>query len=111
MPFKPGRSGNPSGRTKEDVELRRLARTHARRCLAVQLRLLKSTDERVRLAASDALLNRGFGKPMQAIEHSGEVNHVHVAELTDERLAAIAAGGSVGAAEAQGGPEVTSRPH
>src|SRR5690348_11425596 len=111
MAFVKGRSGNPSGRSKEDVELRRLARAHARRCLAVQLRLLKSTDERVRLAASESLLSRGFGKPVQGIEHSGEVTHVHAAELTDERLAAIAAGGSAGAAESESGPEVTSRPH
>ena len=38
-------------------------------------------------------------RDLKAIEHSGKLTHTHVAELTDEQLARIAAGGSAGATE------------
>jgi len=39
----------------------------------------------------------------QRLEHSGEIAQRHVTELTDAELAAIAAGGRAGAAEAESG--------
>jgi uncharacterized protein YutE (UPF0331/DUF86 family) len=43
--------------------------------------------------------NRMDGKAAQAIELSGSVEHKHVHELTDDQLAHIATGGSLGTAE------------
>lgn len=111
MAFVKGQSGNPGGRTAKDVELRRLARTHARRALAVQLRLLKSADERVRMAASEAILNRGYGKADQSVHMTGQLEHRHTNEMSRDELLAIAAGGRAGVVEAGSGEPEPSGLH
>ena len=66
MPFVKGRSGNPSGRRKADVELRALARSYtaaAVKILATVMRDAKSP--RARAFAAEKLLERGWGKPVQ----------------------------------------------
>ncbi len=70
MPFQPGQSGNPGGRPKENAEIKALARTYGRTALEKMAALLESDDEKVRLAAAQALLDRGFGKPTQP--HGGD---------------------------------------
>jgi hypothetical protein len=62
--FKPGVSGNPSGR-KPDKELRELARAWTEQ--AIQALALALTDPRTSVPAAIALLNRGWGMPAQAI--------------------------------------------
>ena len=67
--FKRGRSGNPGGRPKEIGEVRDLARQHTPAALAALRDIM--ADERAppsaRVAASEALLNRAWGRPTQAI--------------------------------------------
>ncbi len=67
MPFEKGRSGNPGGRPKENAEVKRLAREQGEASIAKLVALRDSADERVALAAAQALLDRAFGKPAQAI--------------------------------------------
>ena len=67
MPFAPGQSGNPSGRPKENAEVKSLARAHTKRAIEKLAALIDSEDERVAVSASEAILNRGYGKPAQAI--------------------------------------------
>lgn len=79
-----GVSGNPKGRapmTGEIAEVMELAYQHAPSAFRRMLELMKSTDERVALAAAEKVLDRACGKPAQAIEHSGEVAHRYVAEI------------------------------
>ena len=77
MPFKPGQSGNPGGRPKENDEIKKLAKTHGPLAIERLAHWAKSDNARASVAASQALLDRGFGKPEQAIEHSGMIATTH----------------------------------
>lgn len=59
------------------------------------------------LSALQEIGNRLDGKPAQALELSGHLEHREAKELTEDELARIAAGGSAGAAEATQGEAVT----
>lgn len=50
-------------------------------------------------------------RDVKAVEHSGSITHKHVAELTDEELAAIATGSSDGTTETSKSPPDTSGVH
>jgi hypothetical protein len=81
MPFAKGQSGNPTGRPKVDQEVRELAREHGPAAITKLVELMEGEDKRLALSAAQALLDRGFGKPMQPLEHSGDAdNPVHVVE-------------------------------
>ena len=70
-PFQKGVSGNPGGRTKENQWLREEARKHAAKSLRALVRVLdKGTGSEV-VSAAKELLDRGYGKATQAVEHSG----------------------------------------
>lgn len=67
-----GKSGNPSGRAKSDVDIAALARVHGPRCIQVIVGLLDDPDSRVRVSAATVLLDRGFGKPKQEINATAD---------------------------------------
>ena len=68
-PFRPGQSGNPSGRPKVEGVIRDLARSHTREAFERLLRIMReSTDDRSVVLASNAVLDRGWGKPAQTLE-------------------------------------------
>lgn len=71
--FKPGQSGNPGGRPK-DKTLRQLAREHTVEAVQtlIEIMLDKSSSEMARVRAAEAILDRGYGKPVQAIEAAVE---------------------------------------
>jgi hypothetical protein len=87
--WKPGQSGNPNGRAKPLVDIAALARKHGPRCIEVAARLLGSKDEKMRLAAAIALLDRGFGRPKQEIETTGNATielHLVAARVISQEL-------------------------
>lgn len=63
-PFPKGQSGNPGGRPKRLLEVRTLARRHTISAIATLLEIATHGEsESARVAAANALLDRGWGKP------------------------------------------------
>lgn len=71
--FKPGESGNPSGRPKKDRHLVELAQEHTRDAVNTLLQVMRSrkTASAARVSAACALLDRGWGRPIQAARFVG----------------------------------------
>jgi hypothetical protein len=67
MKFQPGQSGNPGGRPKEIAEVRELAREHTVEAIAKLAEWMRSDNPKASVSASNALLERAWGKPAQAI--------------------------------------------
>lgn len=76
MAFQKGQSGNPGGRPKEDAEVKALARESGAEAVQKLVELMRGDDRRTALAAAQALLDRGYGKPGQSVEHSGAVGQL-----------------------------------
>jgi hypothetical protein len=70
---------NPSGRPKGAGAIRELARQYVPAALQKIAELVGSPDPRVALAASQEILNRVFGKPLQSVE--SEVRKFDMAQL------------------------------
>lgn len=73
--FPKGKSGNPGGRPKlpEDVKhVRELARQYTASAVAALVEVLESDSAAGKVAAANALLDRGWGKPEQSIVGPGE---------------------------------------
>jgi len=66
--FKPGRSGNPLGRPKVDFSIRDLAREHTEGALQtlVDIAYNPKSPAAARVQAATAILDRGYGKPIQS---------------------------------------------
>jgi hypothetical protein len=76
MKFRKGESGNPGGRPKVLGEVQELARQHVPSAIAELARLaLKAKSETARIAAIRELLDRGYGRPRQAMEISAPVDN------------------------------------
>lgn len=68
MAFQPGQSGNPGGRSKESSRIKALAASHAESAIKKLVAIMEtSADEETVIRAAQALLDRGLGKPAQAI--------------------------------------------
>lgn len=89
--FKPGVSGNPSGRPKSDICIRNLAREHTEEALStlVEIATDKLAPQSARVSAACAILDRGWGKPMQSIEAT--VNAFTYYNLLSDMIVAEAA--------------------
>ena len=69
----PGRKGIPNKATKEaKLALEDLAKGHAEAALQALVSVATGGEfEAARVSAAVAILDRGYGKPRQAVEHAG----------------------------------------
>jgi hypothetical protein len=100
-PWPKGVSGNPEGRRIEQPgikEVRALAQSYSVAAIETLAAIMKNgrTPAAVRVAAAQALLDRGYGKPVQAVEHAGPSGErlfqpEELRTITDAQLARLVA--------------------
>ena len=67
--FLPGQSGNPGGRPRIIGEVRDLARQHTTLAVETLVHIMQhGTKDAARVAAAQTVLDRGWGKAVQAVE-------------------------------------------
>jgi len=73
MPFQKGKSGNPGGRPKALKAVEDAARAHTMSALETLARICKdlTAPPAAQVAAANALLDRAWGRPKQAVETTG----------------------------------------
>lgn len=69
-----GQSGNPSGRPKQDPQIKAMFLGLIPEALAAVKACLKSEDEGIRLKAADVVFERSLGKAAQAVEVTGDIS-------------------------------------
>jgi hypothetical protein len=91
-PFKKGASGNPGGRPRVLGNVQELARQQSPQAINTLAEIMSDAKAApaARVAAANALLDRGYGKPTQLVAQA--LAKVDPATLSDEELAAIAIG-------------------
>jgi hypothetical protein len=75
-PFAQGRSGNPGGRPKAALDVQALAREHTTAAIRTLVEALR--DPKLKVAAAQALLDRGWGKPAVQIHAQSESTVLHL---------------------------------
>lgn len=89
--WQPGQSGNPNGRPRVDPKLKAIAQAKTEEAMAAIIACLDDADPKVRIAAANAILDRGHGKPAQSVTVSGDEDNPLKAHIVVEYV--TAAGG------------------
>ena len=91
-----GQSGNPGGRPKQIGEVRDLAREHTEEAIGTLVGIMQDegAPASARLQAAQAILDRGWGRPSQAVEvdsrsHLTLVDLIEGADWEDEPVLAV----------------------
>jgi hypothetical protein len=77
--FRPGQSGNPNGRPKVVADVQNAAREHSGEAIETLAGIMRDpkAPAAARTSAACALLDRGYGKPLQTVDaNNTNVNYV-----------------------------------
>lgn len=85
--FQPGQSGNPGGKPKNGQDVVHLARTFTRKAIYRLGDMLD--DPRYAVPAAVALLDRGWGKPLQTVA-AADADSPIILHLLAARVAGVA---------------------
>jgi hypothetical protein len=93
-PFQKGISGNPGGRPKVLGDVQELARQQSPEAINTLVAIMQNekAPPAARVAAANALLDRGYGKPTQPISQT--LAKIDPSTMSDEELAAIVRNGA-----------------
>ncbi len=79
MTFVKGQSGNPGGRSAGLKHIRELAREKTETAIQTLIQVCETGEsEAARVAAANAILDRGWGKPTQPLDGDGEGGPIKV---------------------------------
>lgn len=75
--YRPGAGRKPGSKDRATIEqkatLEELARSHTTTALDVLVQVAQASEsDSARVSAANAILDRGYGKPKQAMEHTGK---------------------------------------
>ena len=87
--WKPGQSGNPSGRSKMYGEAMRICREASPEAAHKMVALMSSDDHRVAYMAASAVLERAWGKPKEFDPNSQSKPPLDLSRLDPEALATL----------------------
>jgi len=81
--FQPGVSGNPSGRPKENSQVKELARAWTEQAIATLASIMTDSEAKgsERVSAATALLDRAYGKPAQAIVGDASFDRIMIEQI------------------------------
>jgi len=84
--FLAGHSGNPGGRPKDEHRVAELARSYTLEAVQTLVDLMRhrGRDDRVRGTASQALLDRGWGKAKVEVATSGGETYIEALQAAAE---------------------------
>jgi len=109
--FVKGQSGNPRGRSKSIIQVAALARQYSPKAIKLLAEVMEREDAPLssRITAAIALLDRGCGKPAQAVDLiKRELDARQLRALPDDELIAIIGGATAEPVAATNGSDGTA---
>jgi len=93
--FEKGKSGNPGGRPKDNERVKLLCQALTEEAIGTLALWMREGEGKVAVSAATAILDRGWGKPTQAISGPDggpiDINLNEVRGAVESKLARIAA--------------------